>query len=59
MNKKSPSPKVKRRDNILYRMRKKGIRCLTRKKTILYPYGKNPDAVRQIRQLRNEYDFLI
>ena len=62
MNEKSPPPLlkvIKRRDNTLYLMRKKGIRCHTRQKTIFYPYGENPDTIRQIRQLRDEYNFLI
>ena len=37
------SPKrYKRRNNILYRLRKKGIRCVTKERTIFIPYGKNP-----------------
>lgn len=36
MNKKQ----LRRRAYLLYKLRKKGIRCLTRRFTIFYPYGK-------------------
>ena len=37
MNKKQ----LRRRAYLLYKLRKKGIRCLTRQFTIFYPYGKD------------------
>lgn len=30
---------VKRRTNLLYNLRKKGIRCLTKERVIFFPYG--------------------
>lgn len=48
---------VKRRANLLYRLRKKGVRCDTRQRTIYYPYGANPEGVIQIKRLREEYHF--
>ena len=53
-----PPPK-KRRANILYRLRRKGVRCQTRQRIIFYPYGRNPNEVLQIRQLREEYNFTV
>lgn len=53
-----PKKKLKRRANLLYRLRKKGVRCDTRQRTIYYPYGQTPGE-RQIQQLRQEYDFKI
>lgn len=49
----------KRRANILYRLRKKGVRCDTKAKEVYYPYGENPNAVVQIRRLREEYNFSV
>lgn len=51
--------KYKRRNNILYRLRKKGIRCITRDQTIFYPYGENPYDILQIRQLLSEFNFVV
>ena len=51
--------KLKRRANILYRLRKKGVRCNTRAREISFPYGKDPDGVVQIRQLREEFNFSV
>ena len=44
MNKKQ----LRRRAYLLYKLRKKGIRCLTRQFTIFYPYGKDPEAMAEI-----------
>lgn len=51
--------KLKRRANLLYRLRKKGVRCNTRGREISFPYGENPDNVVQIRRLREEYNFSV
>ena len=51
--------KYKRRTNILYRIRKKNIRCNTRERTIFYPFGLNPYDILQIRQLLAEFNFVI
>jgi hypothetical protein len=50
---------IKRRDKILWRLRKKGIRVLTKQCTVFHPYGENPEAVLQVRQLRSEYYFTV
>lgn len=49
----------KRRANLLYQLRQKGIRCLTRQYTIFFPYGQDPDTVSEIRSLRSEYHFTV
>lgn len=49
--------RLKRRANILYRLRKKGVRCVTRERVIFYPYGKDPMAVVQIVRLCREFGF--
>lgn len=56
---KNTKKKLKRRANILYRLRKKGVRCDTRQKTIYCEYGSNPDSVIQIKRLRHEFDFNV
>lgn len=48
MNKKQ----LRRRAYLLYKLRKKGIRCLTRQFTIFYPYGKDPVTMAEIVHLR-------
>jgi hypothetical protein len=50
---------LKRRSNILYRLRKKGVRVLTEDRTIFYPGGCNPYSVLQVRQLTSEYKFKV
>lgn len=50
---------AKRRANLLYQLRQKGIRCHTRQYTIFFPYGQDPDAVSEIRSLRSEYHFTV
>jgi hypothetical protein len=53
---------LKRRANILYRLRKKGIRVHTKDRTIFYHAGDgggNPLSMLQISQLVEEYRFLI
>ena len=53
MNKKQ----LRRRAYLLYKLRKKGIRCLTRQFTIFYPYGKAPETMEEILHLRNEFHY--
>ena len=55
MNKKQ----LRRRAYLLYKLRKKGIRCLTRQFTIFYPYGKDPEAMAEIVHLRKECNFSV
>lgn len=51
--------KLKRRANILYRLRKKGIRCNIKEREVYFPYGKEPMKVVQIRRLCNEFNFRV
>lgn len=51
--------KYKRRANILYRLRKKNIRCNTRDRTIFYPIGLDHKEILQIRRLLAEYNFAV
>ncbi len=48
-----------RRKNLLYKLRRKGVRCSTKERTIFYPYGSDPYAVVQIRRLFEEYGFKV
>lgn len=48
-----------RRKNLLYKLRRKGVRCSTKERTIFYPYGEPPLSVVQIRRLCEEYDFKV
>ena len=50
---------TKRRTNLLYNLRKKGVRCLTKERMIFFPYGEDPNEVRQIVCLCNEYHFHV
>jgi len=50
---------LRRRAYLLSRLRKKGIRCLTRQFTIFYPYGKDPAAMPEIGLLRKEFHFSV
>lgn len=50
---------LKRRTNLLYRLRKKGIRCDTKAREIYIAYNKDPMAVIQIRRLCNEFNFIV
>lgn len=34
-----------RRAYLLHRLRKQGIRCLTKEYTIFFPYGEDPNAI--------------
>ncbi len=49
----------KRRSNILYKLRKKGVVCDTKQRIIELPYGSDPDAIIQVRRLRREYRFTV
>lgn len=48
-----------RRKNILYKLRRKGVRCSTKERMIFYPYGGVPLNVVQIRRLCEEYGFKV
>lgn len=47
------------RKNLLYRLRRKGVRCSTNEKTIYFPYGGDPMSVVQIRRLCSEFGFYV
>lgn len=48
-----------RRKNILYKLRRKGVRCDTRGRTIFFPYNGSPFDVVQVRRLCKEYNFKV
>lgn len=56
-----PPPKklLKRRANLLYRLRRKDVKVVTKQRTIFFPYGENPNAVIQIKRLREEFNFQV
>ncbi len=49
----------RRRDNLLYRLRRHGIRADTRSHTIYIPAGTDPWLHPQAARLHNEYNFQI
>lgn len=51
--------RLKRRANLLYRLRKKGVRCDTKAREIYFAYDKDPMKVIQIRRLCNEFNFRV
>jgi len=51
--------KLKRRANLLYRLRKKGVRCNTKQRTIFLPNGYEIQDICQIQRLRKEFYFVI
>jgi hypothetical protein len=54
----TPPPRRYRKD-IIYRLRRKGVRIDVRHRTIFFPFGDNPNDVVQIRRLRNEFNFNV
>lgn len=51
--------RIKRRTNLLYRLRKKGVQCETKQRIIIYPMGQNPMCIHQVRKLVAEFGFNI
>lgn len=51
--------KTKRRDNMLYKLRKHGIRADVKEKVIFIPYESNPWEYPQVRRLQDEFYFNI
>lgn len=49
----------KRRANLLYKLRRKGITCDTKSRVIYLPYGEDPYKHIQITRLRQEFHFNI
>lgn len=50
---------MKRRSNILYKLRKKGVRVNTKERTIFIPYGEDPNREVQVGRLCKEYHFNV
>lgn len=50
---------MKRRSNLLYRLRKKGVRVDTKFREIYIPYGEDPFPFTEVCRLREEYHFNI
>ena len=48
-----------KRDNLLYRLRKKGVQANTREHTIFFGVGGDPFKIRQIRWLCREFHFNV
>ena len=48
-----------RKKNLLYKLRRKGVRCSTKERMIFYPCNENPLLVIQIRRLCDEYNFKV
>lgn len=48
-----------RQKNLLYKLRRKGVRCSTKERIIFYPYGGAPLNVVQIWRLCEEYNFKV
>lgn len=48
-----------KRDNLLYRLRKKGVRVITRKRTIFFPYDGEPFKTIQVKRLCKEFHFYV
>lgn len=48
-----------RQKNLLYKLRRKGVRCSTKERIIFYPYGGVPLNVVQIQRLCEEYGFKV
>lgn len=43
----------------MYRLRKKGVRCISKRRMIECPDGLNPMSVIQIKRLTDEFDFYV
>ena len=48
-----------KRDNLLYRLRKKGVQANTRERIIFFGVGGEPFELRQIRRLFREFHFNV
>ena len=48
-----------KRDNLLYRLRKKGVQANTRERVIFFVVGGEPIKIRQIRRLCREFHFNV
>lgn len=50
---------LRRRAYLLSRVRKQGVRCRTRARTIFYPYGEDLSIIPDIGRLMNEFHFCV
>lgn len=57
--KKLVNKKRKRMFNILYKLRRRGIRACTKEHTIECPYGEDISSIPQVKHLRDEFHFVI
>lgn len=48
-----------KRDNLLYRLRKKGIRALTRERIIFLPFDSESFEIIQVKRLCGEFRFHV
>ena len=44
---------------MLYKLRKKGVQCDTKARTIYFPFNQCPWNVAQIKHLYNEFEFVV
>lgn len=51
--------RLKRRANLLYSLRRKGVRCHTKKRLIFIPCGEDPSRYKQAVKLCHEYNFVV
>ncbi len=49
----------KRRANLLYKLRRKGIEADIKQRVIFIPYGEEPDKYIQVVRLCHDFDFCI
>ncbi len=47
------------RDNLLYRLRKKGVRVQTRERTIYFAHDGVPFQIVQVKRLCREFNFYV
>lgn len=47
------------RDNLLYRLRKKGVRVQTRERTIYFAYDGKPLKIIQVKRQCREFNFYV
>lgn len=50
---------VNKRDNLLYRLRKKGVQANTRERVIFFGVGGEPYKIKQIIRLCREFHFNV
>ena len=48
-----------KRDNLLYRLRKKGVRVQTKERTIYFVYDGKPFQIVQVQRLYREFNFHV